>query len=442
LRLTRITNVSRAESQAPASRIRVLNGPLAGTELALPPVGAVLGADPAADVVLDDDAVSGRHCTVVPGESGFEVKDLGSRNGTLVDGVSLSAATVPIGATLRLGHTLIQLLPADHVASIEPSDREVFGDMVGSSVVMREVFAVLERAAATDAPVLILGESGTGKELAARALHQASDRAAGPFVVFDCGAASDSLTDSALFGHARGAFTGATADRRGAFASAHQGTLFLDEIGDFPLSLQPKLLRLLEAGEVTPLGREKPERYDVRVVAATHRDLYDEVGRGSFRGDLYYRLAVVEVELPPLRRRLGDLAALADRFLVAMGSKIRVAEGPNLDRMRAYGWPGNVRELRNVMARAVALGDRDAGFAELPIFFRGPALAAVPAPEIAADRPYHEAKAAVLARFEKAYLEDLLDRAGGNISKAARIAGVERKHLYKMLDRAGVDRPS
>jgi DNA-binding NtrC family response regulator len=441
MRLTRITNISRAESQAPASRIRVLNGPLAGTEFALPPIGAVVGADPAADIVLEDDAISGRHCTVVPGESGFEVKDLGSRNGTLVDGVSLTSARVPVGGTLKLGRTLVQLLPADQSVEIQPSDRDRFGEMVGASPAMREVFGVLERAAASEAPVLLLGESGTGKELAARALHDGSERAAGPFVVFDCGAASDTLTDSALFGHARGAFTGATGDRRGAFAAAHQGTLFLDEIGDFPLSLQPKLLRLLEAGEVTPLGREKSEKYDVRVVAATHRDLYDEVGRGSFRGDLYYRLAVVEVELPPLRRRLGDLAALADRFLAALGSDIRVSEGANLDKLRGYSWPGNVRELRNVISRAVALGDRDAGFAELPILFRGPAAAPSGAVAVVADRPYHEAKAAVLAGFEKAYLEDLLERAAGNISKAARIAGVERKHLYKMLDRAGVERP-
>jgi DNA-binding NtrC family response regulator len=439
VRLTRVTNASRALAGARAARLRVIAGPGAGTEVEIPPIGVVVGADPAADVVIDDDAVSGRHCTVVPGADGFEVTDLESRNGTHIDGVAVTKASVPVGATLRLGRTSIQLLPAEQAASVAPSDRDSFGDMLGSSLAIRAAYALLERAARTTAPVLLLGESGTGKELAARALHAAGPRADGPFVVFDCGAASDTLVDSALFGHARGAFTGATADRAGAFAAAAGGTLLLDEIGDFPLSLQPKLLRMLEAGEITPLGRDRAERHDVRVIAATHRDLYDEVGRGGFRADLYYRLAVVEVELPPLRARLEDLPLLADRFLAAAGSPARVEPCANLETLRAYHWPGNVRELRNVIARAVALAEPGAGFAAMPILLRGGGEVQGEV-SFAADRSYHQAKAEVLGRFERRYLEDLLRRAGGNISEAARIAGVERKHLYKMLERAGVQR--
>jgi DNA-binding NtrC family response regulator len=440
VRLTRVTNASRALAGARAARLRVIAGPGAGTEVEIPPIGVVVGADPAADVVIDDDAVSGRHCTVVPGADGFEVTDLESRNGTHIDGVAVTKASVPVGATLRLGRTSIQLLPAEQAASVAPSDRDSFGDMLGSSLAIRAAYALLERAARTTAPVLLLGESGTGKELAARALHAAGPRADGPFVVFDCGAASDTLVDSALFGHARGAFTGATADRAGAFAAAAGGTLLLDEIGDFPLSLQPKLLRMLEAGEITPLGRDRAERHDVRVIAATHRDLYDEVGRGGFRADLYYRLAVVEVELPPLRARLEDLPLLADRFLAAAGSPARVEPCANFETLRAYHWPGNVRELRNVISRAVALAEPGAGFAAMPILLRGGGGEVKDEVSFAADRSYHQAKAEVLGRFERRYLADLLRRAGGNISEAARIAGVERKHLYKMLERAGVER--
>jgi DNA-binding NtrC family response regulator len=439
-RLTRITNVAGGVRTGRGSRLRVIAGPDAGLEVALPPVGLVLGADPVVDVPLRYDAVSRRHVAVVPSGGGFEVRDLDSKNGTLVDGVSLSRAIVPVGAVLRLGRTLVQLMPAEETIDLPPSAASSFGGMVGGSLAMRRVYAVLERASGSDAAVLLTGESGTGKELAARAIHDASPRRDGPFVVFDCGAAADNLIESALFGHLRGAFTGATGDRTGAFAAAHRGTLFLDELGDLPAALQPKLLRLLEAGEVTPLGSTRGERFDVRVVAATHHDLYDEVGRGVFRGDLYYRLAVVEVHLPPLRQRLDDLPVLIEQFLARSGRPATVATGSsNLGRLMAYRWPGNVRELRNVMARAVALGGPAAGFDELPIVLRGAVGGDAPvAAPVVADRPFNEAKAEVVARFEEAYLRDLLARAGGNLSQAARHAGLERKFLYRLLERAGL----
>jgi DNA-binding NtrC family response regulator len=291
--------------------------------------------------------------------------------------------------------------------------------------------------------VLLLGESGTGKELMARGIHDASPRRDGPFIVFDCGAATDNLIESDLFGHVKGAFTGAAGDRQGAFAAADGGTLFLDEIGDLPIALQPKLLRMLEAGEVIPLGGRKSERHDVRVVAATHRDVFGEVARGGFRGDLYYRLAVIEVHVPPLRQRHGDIAHLVARFLERAGApqlarEVEALPGPALERLERYHWPGNVRELRNVITRAVALAGPDDDFASLPILLR-PTVGAPDGPAPArADRPFHEAKDEVVARFEREYLTDLVARAGGNLSAAARQAGVERKFLYKLLERAGL----
>jgi DNA-binding NtrC family response regulator len=233
----------------------------------------------------------------------------------------------------------------------------------------------------------------------------------------------------------RGAFTGANVDRTGAFAAAHGGTLFLDEIGDLPLGLQPKLLRMLEAGEVTPLGSQRSETYDVRIVAATNRDLWEDVGAGVFRGDLYYRLAVVEVQLPPLRQRKDDIAELARRFL---GDRKTPVQGANLDKLRAYHWPGNVRELRNIITRATALAAPDAGFDDMPILLRASAAAANEPAAVTADRPFQDAKADVIEKFERAYLADLLARAVGNLSEAARIAGLERKYLYRVLDRHGM----
>ncbi len=446
MRVTRVTNIGAGRAPIRSARLKVLAGPgpEAGLEIDLPPIGVVIGADPGCDVVVADPAVSGRHCTISPAPTGFAVTDLGSKNGTFLDGTGIGKITAPAGAVIRVGHTLIELLPADEAVDIPPSANDRFGALVGASVAMRQVFAILERAARSDSSILLLGESGTGKELAARAVHDQSPRASGPFVVFDCGAATDTLIESDLFGHVRGAFTGAAGDRQGAFAAAHGGTLFLDEIGDLPIALQPKLLRMLEAGEVIPLGGRKPERHDVRVVAATHRDVFGEVARGGFRGDLYYRLAVVEVHLPPLRTRHGDLPGLVRLFLERAGRPELAAQvgGPALEKLARYHFPGNVRELRNVIARAVALAGADDTFSSLPLLLRptmaAPAPVAPPAPKVVADRPFHDAKDALVAAFERDYLVDLLARAGGNLSEAARQAGLERKFLYKLLERAGL----
>jgi DNA-binding NtrC family response regulator len=463
-----VTNQIGTHQATERARLQVIEGQDCGKQVTIPPVGIVVGADPAVDVTLSDAAISGRHCTIIPKENGFSVKDLESKNGTFLDNVAISEALVPVGGVLRLGKSLIQLMPGEEVVEIPPSTRTHFGKLAGESLAMRRVYALLERAAQSDASVLFIGESGTGKELASRAIHENSPRKKGPFVVFDCGAASDTLIASDLFGHVRGAFTGADRERVGAFAAAHKGTLFLDEIGDLPLNLQPKLLRLLETGEVTRLGTTQHQKYDVRIVAATNRNLWEEVSRGTFRGDLYYRLAVVEVHLPPLRQHKEDIESLTKLFLKDTGASDEEIAGPNLERLHSYQWPGNVRELRNVVTRAVALSPPGAAFSEMPILLRpgstgaatgagggtvsGTAaaqahsfgaqrtqkspLSAISA--FSADRPFHEVKGELVAEFERAYLADLLKRAEGNLSQAARIAGLERKYLYKLLDKHGM----
>ena len=437
--VTRVTNAIAMRPGIRAAQLRVVDGPDRGLELDVPAAGIVIGTEKTCDVVLSDTFVSRRHCTIAPVAQGFAITDLGSRNGTVIDGVAVGKVVAPPGVALRIGKTLLQLMPSDEVVDIPPSKSDHFGALYGGSTVMRHAFAVLERASKSNASVLFLGESGTGKELMARGVHDHSPRKDGPFVVFDCGASTENLIESDLFGHVKGAFTGAAGDRVGAFAAAHGGTLFLDEIGDLPVGLQPKLLRMLEAGEVVQVGGRKPERFDVRIVAATHRDVFGEVARGGFRGDLYYRLAVVEVHVPPLRQRSGDLARLIAMFLERAGAPQLAAQvgGAALERLERYHWPGNVRELRNVITRAVALAGPDDDFQSLPFVLR-PTAAAEAEVAFKADRPFHEAKDALVARFEREYLGDLVQRAGGNLSEAARIAGLERKFLYKLLERAGL----
>jgi DNA-binding NtrC family response regulator len=422
-----------------AARLVVLFGPDRGQEVDVPPAGAVIGAQAACDLVLADAAVSGRHAAVRRTPAGFEVRDLGSKNGTFYDGASVEKAVVPAGATLRIGASLVLLAPDEEELVLPPSAASGFGGLAGTSLAMRRVYAVLERVATSRAPILITGESGTGKELCARAIHDASPRSNGPFVVFDASAASENLLESDLFGHVRGAFTGAEQTRPGAFAAAHGGTLFIDEIGELPLRMQPKLLRMLETGEVQPLGGNKHTKHDVRVVAATHRDLAQEVARGTFRGDVYYRLAVVEVHLPALRERPEDIPELVRVFLDREGMAA-AADGASeaaYARLSSYGWPGNVRELRNVIARAVALAPPGAKLSTMPILV-GSAPASTPELAATADRPFSDAKAAVVERFERAYLRDLLARHGDNLTQAARVADVERKHLYRLLDKHGL----
>jgi DNA-binding NtrC family response regulator len=429
---------------APAIPVKlvVLAGPDEGKEI---PLGgtAQIGADPTCDLVLRDPAVSRRHASVSSEGSRIIVRDLGSRNGTFLDGTRLREAEVQLGAVLKLGKSAIGIESRWRVREVAPTEARQFGDLVAESTLMREVFAILERVAPTEVTVLVEGESGTGKELAARSIHQMSQRARGPYVVFDCGAVPSDLAESELFGHKRGAFSGATADRAGAFQRANGGTLCLDEIGELPLELQPKLLRVLETGEVRSVGDDVVRKLDVRIIASTNRDLHAEAQSGRFRSDLLYRLDVVKLRLPPLRQRPEDIPLLVHRLLegkLPPGDKI---EGENLALLARYGWPGNVRELKNTLARAVALGQAPgkppARFADL-VFNLGPAASAphtigAEYPGVSHRVPYKEAKAQLLLGFERAYVAALLKRHRGNVQQAAQAAGLSRKHLYELIRR-------
>src|SRR5262249_26825167 len=305
---------------------------------------------------IADREVSRLHAELEPTDRGTWVRDLGSRNGTFVEKLLVTAALVPDGARIRLGGTELVLRYPTAPAPVELWPEERFGGIIGASTAMRELFAQMARVARSDAPALILGETGTGKELAARAIHDASARAEGPFVIVDCAALASTLIEGELFGHARGAFTGAVGARAGSFEAANGGTIFLDEIGELPPALQPKLLRVLESRTVKRLGESDHRPIDVRLVAATHRDLRRMVNAGAFREDLYFRIAVLPLVLPPLRARKGDVPLLFQHFLAGR----RPVEPVSERELAEMPWLGNVRELRNFVERACAIGAKEA----------------------------------------------------------------------------------
>jgi DNA-binding NtrC family response regulator len=428
-----------------ALKIVVLSGPDIGKEA---PLGSTceIGTDEEADFVLTDPSVSRRHTRVTLERGAVVVRDLKSRNGTFIGETRVREATASLGSVLRIGRTYMAIQPRWLMREVAPSNARAFGELVGESLAMREIFAILERVARSDVTVLVEGESGTGKELVARSLHAASPRAKGPYVVFDCSAVPSELAESELFGHKKGAFSGATADRAGAFQRAHGGTICLDELGELPLDLQPKLLRVLENREVRPVGDDAPRPVDVRVVASTNRDLHAEVQRGRFRADLLYRLEVVKVRMPPLRHRPEDIPGLVARLLDGKIASGDVPGGDNMKRLVGYAWPGNVRELRNILERAVALATPEADgkvrFENLVFNLgpmpTGPATIGAEYPGIAELVPYKDAKGQLLESFDQAYAAALLRRFPNNILKAATAAGLSRKGLYDLLERTGL----
>jgi DNA-binding NtrC family response regulator len=387
--------------------------------------------------VLGDPQVSRRHAELAIVPEGIRIKDLGSTNGTWWQGSKVGEVVVPSGATVKFGETPVRIAAAE-VPSLTPSDRDHFGAMAGQSIAMRELFAVLEMAAPTDATILIEGESGTGKELAARAVHDASTRGKGPFVVVDCSAIAENLVDSHLFGHVRGAFTGADRERKGAFVEASGGTLVLDELGELPLAAQAKLLRVLEAQTVQPVGADRPITVDTRVIAATHRDLSRMVAAKEFRFDLFYRLAVVHVALPPLRDRLEDLPHLIRTFYERRGTDPGPIDGDNLDRLRRHAWPGNIRELRNVLERAWALSPK-ATFRELRLWLDpGAAANSAEGGVIDTALPFKDAKERWNDVFERRYVSMVFATAGNNVTRAAEHAGLSRRHFRELLYKHGI----
>ncbi|MFL5355409.1 sigma 54-interacting transcriptional regulator [Archangium sp.] len=405
--------------------------PLAGEVLRI-------GKAPDNDMVLDHPTVSRNHLRVRRQGDRFLVEDMGSTNGTFLDGAQVREAYLRPGALIEVGDVRLRFSPQVAPVEIAPSAEDRLGELVGRSVPMRQIFALVQRIASTDSTVLLVGETGTGKGAAAKALHKLSPRASGPLVVFDCASVSNSLIESELFGHEKGAFTGAVGQRIGCLERAHGGTLFLDEIDDLALELQPKLLHALEDREFHRLGASAPVSFDARILVASKKDLWAETQAGRFREDLYFRLSVFTVTLPPLRDRTEDLPLLVEAF-GGRGLWERLPEKVR-ESFLAHTWPGNVRELRNAIERARHLGDAP-GMAAEGLLREAPPEAPAPAGEwlpVGYSGPFKTCKDELVRAFEREYLTRLLGHTKGNIARAAREAGLDRKHLYSLLHKYGL----
>lgn len=428
------------------------------------------------NLVIKDETVSRYHAQIIQADESYVIRDLDSTNGTWVNQVRIKEAWLSPGCLLRFGESEFIFQPLDEEVAVIPSNEEKFGDIIGGNVKMREIYGILEKIAPTNATVVIEGETGTGKEVIAHTLHKMSQRSKKPFVVFDCGAVPESLIESELFGHEKGSFTGAIMTRQGLFELAQGGTIFLDELGELNLELQPKLLRVLEQREVRRVGASKAIPVDVRVVAATNRKLEEEVRNNRFREDLFYRLSVVRIFLPPLRDRIDDLPLLVKHFLknssfnrdANANLKLRSISREALSAMTNYTWPGNVRELLNVVERACSLADGDC--IELVDLPEHVAKCAVPAPkeaqtpsmptvpsapqtEPSSDMPaelpidyenktFKEAKEEWLSSFEGVYIRKLLERNNYNISQASRESDIDRKYFRKLMKKYGITNPN
>ena len=437
-------------------RLRVVAGPDQGKDHALEDGTTLVGTHPDNDLVLIDATVSRHHLEIRVRRDGIEVRDLDTTNGTRHGGARVGQVILVGPARLRLGRDT-ELDPGVDRLDDWPGDR--FGDALGTAPPMRRLFALLARAAATEATILLTGETGTGKEAIAEAVHQASPRAKRPFVVVDCGSIPHELIASELFGHARGSFTGASADKQGLIEAANHGTLFLDEIGELALDLQPQLLRVLDRRQVRRVGETHAIDVDLRVIAATHRDLRAMVRAGRFREDLYYRLAVVAAPVPPLRERKDDIPALVTCFAERMGRGAFAQSPALLEQLLRHDWPGNVRELRNVVERALSLGSvalADLGDPAAPRPATASGEAGAPSDDAAGrpptsppgatatsgdvlDLPFKEAKAALVEGFERDYLTALLARHRGNISRAASEAGIDRNYVHRLVKKYGLE---
>ncbi len=457
-------------------KLVVVAGADQGSELEISKPRVTGGRSIISDLVLQDKAVSGTHFEVAARDDGYRLRDLNSRNGLFCGDLRVREVYLRPGTIFRIGHTQIQFQPMQDVVEIELSKKDRFDAIIGGSPAMREIFAQLEKVSPSDLTVMITGETGTGKEMVARAIHNKSSRAKKPFVVLDCGSIPRDLIESTLFGHEKGSFTGAIGQHVGCFEQANGGTIFLDEIGELDISLQPKLLRVLEQREIKRVGGDKTVKVDVRVLAATNRDLRQEVNAAHFREDLYFRLSVVAIELPPMRERREDVPGLANHFLREVASRRGLTMSFSQDAMTAmisHAWPGNVREMRNVVERAAALSDgpvitradlvfgREMGpspIAQHDLIQAGAQAAQRAAALMAGVEPaplpsgpaifdpallkrgygFKQAKQTVVDAFEAAYLQALLGRNDGNITRSAQEAGLTRYHLRELLKRHGL----
>jgi two-component system, NtrC family, response regulator GlrR len=422
-------------------RVQVVVGPDVGTHAELEDGTFIIGTHASTDLRLTDKGISRYHLELKLVSGGLMLTDLESTNGTFQGAVRIGSVTLTAGVAasrFRLGtSTEIEIAPVDVPVPVVGYSQDRFGRVLGKSKAMRELFGLLSKIAPTEATVLLEGETGTGKELLAEALHQASPRKSGPYVVVDCGSLPKDLIGSELFGHARGAFTGAVANKRGLIEEADGGTLFLDEIGELPLELQPQLLRALEKREVRPIGELRAKKVNIRVIAATHRGLQDMVKAGTFREDLYFRLAVVRAPVPALRKHKEDISQLVDAFVHDLGHHDFTLSPEVLAQLMAHDWPGNVRELRNVVERGLSL---DGGASELSVNTvdtQAETLSDTPSTsglsKSLLDMSFKDAKGALTESFEREYLTHLLKRHNGNISRAALEAGIDRNYIHRLV---------
>jgi transcriptional regulator with GAF, ATPase, and Fis domain len=425
-----------AKLEYPRIEMVVVEGPDAALRRTLDLTGMRIGTAPSNELPLKDPTVSRFHCEVRITGNVARLVDSGSTNGTFVDGVRVRDAELSAGSKVRVGATVLSVSSSGERALVNLSPRHSFGEVLGVSVEMRRLYAILEKIAPTDTTVLIQGETGAGKELVARAIHDSSARANQPFVVVDCGAIAENLIESELFGHVRGAFSGAVSDRRGLFEEADGGTLFLDEIGDLPPALQPKLLRVLERFEVRRVGSNTSKSVDVRILAATNRPLAENVNAGVFREDLYYRIAVVELLLPPLRSRRDDIPLLAQHFFRRYAGDNESMPKELLSSLGSRAWPGNVRELRNFIERSVSLGFIPAVPSQTLV--RDAAHATRLEEVVPAHLPLKDARLAWTEQFELLYVKALLEKTSGNVTRAAELAGVNRRSLQRLIASLGL----
>jgi DNA-binding NtrC family response regulator len=418
-------------------RMVVTDGPDRGREFTLQRGVFAVGKAEDCDQVLSDSTVSRRHLEVTVRPRDVLCRDLGSTNGSFFNGARFDAIELPLGARVTIGMTTLAFVPLGVQAPPPVSGASAFGDLIGKSTAMREVFAACERAAATDLPVLITGETGVGKEVCAQALHAASARRDGPFVVCDLAGLSRTVIERELFGHVRGAFTGADHDRPGAFVAAAGGTILLDEIAELDLEFQPRLLRAIDRREVKPVGEPKHRRVDVRVVAATQKVLEAEVEAGRFRRDLFQRVEAFHVRIPPLRTRKEDIPLLARHFVDAFAPGRAVQIPPEtIAALTDYEWPGNVRELRHAVERALATAPED------PVLYAHLLGIGSRTPAIDSRRDarlsFREAKERLVSAWEREYLAGLLRKTSGNVSEVSRLSGIDRGHLYRLLKKHGL----
>ncbi len=434
---TQLNPVPVVKSEA-VPKLVAVTGPSAGRAFAVARASATVGRHPTNDFVVDDPRVSGVHLEITRNGDRVRVLDVGSTNGTWMGAHRMNDAELGRGAELTIGDSLLRLEVEQEAATTPAAEKDSFGEIVGRSPIMRELFATLERIAPKELGVLIQGETGTGKEEVARALHAASPRAAGPFIVIDATALPEALAESLLFGHEKGAFTGAHERQIGFFEAARGGTVFLDEVGELPSILQSKFLRVLERREINRVGGNTTIPIDVRVLAATNRDLRNAIDKGRFREDLYFRLAQVRVFVPPLRQRIEDLPLICAKLLGRSKAEVMI-DVEALERLSSMPWPGNVRELNNVLLRASAMA-QDGVIRRPDVAGEGEGFRGMADERAALDLSgtFGEAKDRAIERFERAYLALLMKRCQGNLSAAARQADVARHHLRDLLKKRGL----